>query len=188
MKSLRVVLSLTLGLLCGAIAQADSTPAATPPPAAAAYNDPAMHFAPQPGWYRVGVPGYDPTDLSEPTTVAGYIKDPGKEYQQSLTIQLQDYSGTLMGFETFNENQIRSKVDVFVDKKDLTTLSNGMPCYFLKMSFGSGFSAKQVYQYVIFDGKRGITASVTGRLGELSEENAKAYLKDISVVLYPPGR
>lgn len=187
MKPLGILFTLCLILIGSSIARAD-TPAATPPPANSSYNDPAMHFAPQVGWYRVGVPGYDPTDLSDPTTVAGYIKDPGKEYQQSLTIQLQDYDGSLAGFETFNENQIRGKVDVFVDKKDLTTLANGMPCYFVKMSFGNGFDAKQVYQYVVFDGKRGITVSVTGRLGELSEDQAKADLKDLAVVLYPAGR
>jgi len=153
-----------------------------------AYEDPAMHFSAPKDYQRLQVPsGHDSAKLS---TVAAFAKYPGKPEQRIITIAMEPYDGTIDGFESNSENELRGEIDgLFVDRKTRTALSNGMPVWWQKLSYGEGLgSTYRRYSYVAFDGQRGISVSITGRLGELSEEEAKSALGDLSIVVYPGGR
>lgn len=152
------------------------------------YEDPAMHFAAPKEYQRLQIP--PASDASKLYPVAVFARSAGKPEQRTIIISVEPYEGTIDGFESNSENELRSEIDgLFVDHKTRTALPNGMPVWWQKISFGEGLgSTYRRYAYVGFDGQRGISVSVTGRLGELSEEEAKAALSDLSIVLYPRGR
>jgi hypothetical protein len=77
---------------------------------------------------------------------------------------------------------------VFVKKKEVTTLSNGMPAYWQEITMGSGFDTAKRFEYEWVDGVRGIVLSISGRYGELNEDDAKKALAMASGVAYPSGR
>ncbi|MDQ6826700.1 MAG: hypothetical protein M3Z14_05820 [Candidatus Eremiobacteraeota bacterium] len=152
------------------------------------YEDPAMHFGAPKGYERLEVPTSQ--DATKLYPVAVFAKDAGKPEQRTILISVEPYEGTIDGFESNSENELRSQTDgVFVDHKTRTALANGMPVWWQKISFGEGLgSTYRRYAYAAFDGQRGIIVSVTGRLGELSEDEAKNSLSDLSIVVYPRGR
>ena len=177
----------------GGAAQTIEPVAATPAPTATAYapgfDDPAMHFAAPKDYYAAPVPRHDPKVFETPATVAVFVKNPGKEDVRVISIAMENYDGTLDGFEVNSENTAREQIDgVFVTHKERTTLSNGMPAYWVEMSFGSGFQSQKRYQYEWVDGIRGVTVSVSGRLGEVDRQTAREALKDLSATLYPSRR
>lgn len=168
-----------------------SEPATSPAPSPAAdltYNDPAMHYEAPAGWVRIQPAGGDPSRGVVP--LAAFVKSRGKYDQQIIVIAAEEYSGTLDGFESNAENEVRSESDgVFVDKKVKLTMPNGMPAYWMKISLGqSAGGLYQRFQYAIFDGKRGIIAGITGRLGDVKEDDAKQALSSLRCVLYPRTR
>lgn len=178
---------------CGSAAQVLAPPAPTPVPSRAPYvpefNDPAMHFAPPSDYYTAPIAPHDPKVFETPATVAVFVKNPGKEDVRVIAVAMQNYEGSLDGFEVNSENSAREQVDgVFITHKERTTLSNGMPAYWVELSFGSGFQSQKRYQYEWVDGVRGVTVSISGRLGEVDQKTARAALKDLSATLYPIRR
>lgn len=164
---------------------------ATPAPLNAnttTYNDPAMSFTAAAGFKYIGGRPYDPQS-NNPSTVAAFVKDAGKAEAHFVQIQIEPFDGSLSGYETLSENELRGQVDnVFVSKKKQTTLSNGMPAMWEEISVGEGFQETKRWQYVWVDGQRGIILSDTGRYGGITEEQAKAELANVSAVAYPRNR
>ena len=166
------------------------TPAPTPTMDAHAYDDPAMHFEAPADYYLAGKQHVDSTKLEKATVVAIWVKFPGAGNQRTLTITLEPYEGrNVTGYEVYTENSLREQIDgVFVGGKQPMTLSNGMPAIFMSITSGSGFNSQKIYQVIWFDGLRGVSIAIHGRLGELTEDEAKAAFKTASATIYPRGR
>lgn len=162
---------------------------AAPSPAPNEFTDPAMTFTAPPGWVKAQIPPYNPTDFEQPTVVAMFGKRSSGDNARVIQIQMENFTGSLSGFEMVTENEMRNQTDgVFFKKKQLTTLSNGMPAYWQDITVGSGFSTAKRFQYVWVDGVRGVTLSITGRFGDLTEDEAKKALANASGVAYPRDR
>ncbi|GAC1500230.1 MAG: hypothetical protein NVS1B14_04050 [Vulcanimicrobiaceae bacterium] len=179
-------------VLAAAPALAAPSVAASPTPAprpAFAYDDPAMHFAAPSAYFRAQMPPVNIEGVSHLTPVAAYVRNYGKEDQRTIVVSMRPFIGPPSEWETMAENELRTLINgVFVRSKQETQLSNRMPAYWMKVIYGEGFGSMQQYLYAVTDGRRGITVSVSGRLGEITESEAKDALKDLSVVLYPYGR
>jgi len=188
----RITCLIALGALmlspCVAVAQ-EQAPAGAQPAVKNQFNDPAMSFTAPSDYIQIGVPPHSPTDFTESAVVAGFVKNPGKQSQHTISISMEDFPQDLDGFEMVSENELRNQADgVFVKKKIRTTLSNGMPAYWLEISVGSGFDEVKRYQYVWVDGVRGVTLAIWGQYGELDEATAKRDLANASAVLFPKYR
>jgi hypothetical protein len=165
-------------------------PANSPTPAAAPYDDPAMHFAPPAGWERVDVRDAPPVDEDAPKAVALYVKDRDEASRKTIVIEIGPFRGSLDDLASVHQSELRTKIEgVFIDRKQRVVLANGMPAWWLRASYGSGLGRVfERYEYVVFDGRRSIVAAFTARLGEGGEKDAHAALAALSVVLYPRGR
>ena len=166
-----------------------TTPSPAPTPAGT-FDDAAMHFVPPAGYRRApfAVPDLDSVDKL--TVVAGYVRNAGKEDSRTIVIAMRPFAGrSTTEWESALENDLRAQIDgLFVSRKTAVRLSNGMPAYFIKLAYGSGFSSMQQFGYAVFDGRRGIWISESGRLSEISEDEAKDALKDLAIVVYPAYR
>jgi len=168
--------------------------AAAPSPAPTfdphSYDDEAMHFQAPADYLLGGRQAVDSTKLEKSTVVAVWAKFPGQPNQRTITISLEPYDGKdVKGYEVYTENELRGQIDgVFIGSKTPMTLTNGMPAYFLSITSGSGFDAVKIYEVIWFDGLRGVAISIRGRLGEITEAEAKAALHDASAVRFPVGR
>ena len=179
-------------VLCGlgalavpALAQEEQT--YTPPPMAAnQFVDPAMSFTAPDGFLKVPFPPHDPTQFGDPTVVAAFVFHQGQGDARAISITMEDFQGSLDGYEMVTENDLRNKLDsVFFKHKVAVTLSNGMPAYFQDITIGSGFSETKVYRYVWIDGVRGVQLGESSRLGSITEEQAKKDLANASATAYP---
>lgn len=168
--------------------QAQAYAAATPAPAPNQFTDPALTFTAPAGYLKANIPPHDPTqfDDGKATMVAAFAQRDGR---RMISITMESFQGTLAGWEMVTENEIRDQADgVFIKHKDLTTLANGMPAYWQEITVGSGFQTVKRYQYVWIDGVRGVVLSITGRYGDISEDDAKKALANASAVAYPINR
>ena len=176
--------------LSGALAAPAAYPAsqATPDPSASlVYDDAAMHFVAPNGFVRMQ--GAAPQLSDKLTPVAVFVKNPNSENRLVVIIAMEEFGGSLGGWESNLENEIRTQIDgAFIKAQRGERLPNGMPGYWMKVSFGEGFSSSRQFGYATFDGRRGIYIYVAGRLGEVDDTIAKDVLKDLSVVVYPYGR
>jgi hypothetical protein len=102
---------------------------------------------------------------------------------------VEPFDGPLGNFESSHESDLRNQgqeSSTFVDKKELTTLANGMPAYFLRVNQGNAAGQfMRSYQYIVIDKQRGIVASYQGRAGQFDDKDAKAALSSLYVVVYP---
>jgi hypothetical protein len=165
-----------------------AAPAAARADAGPSYDDPAIHFSAPEGWEKQDVPAQD--SHSRGGVVAVFTRDFGRYDKRSITIRIEPFAGSLDGLAGSHESDLRTQSDsVFVDKKTRITLTNGMPAWMLKISFGSepGRTIRDV-EYVVYDGRRSIIASYAGRAGTFEDKEAAAALSALSVVLYPEGR
>lgn len=186
----RFVLSLVLcGLAASAMpaaAQEQPQASATATPAPNQFTDPGMTFNAPAGFVKANLPPHDPTQFDQPTVVAMFASRDGKALIQ---IQMENFQGTLEGFEMVTENELRNQADgVFIKNKTLTKLANGMPAYWQEITIGSGFQTAKRYEYVWIDGVRGVVLSATGRYGEIDADKAKKMLADASAVAFPINR
>lgn len=179
--------------LIGALAlcvAALTTPSPAPTPSGA-YNDASMHFVAPAVYQRAPfqAPVVD-QDTEKLVVVAGYTRDRGQQNQRTIVVAMRAFSGrSTADWESALENDLRAQIDgLFISRKTFVRLSNGMPAYFIKLAYGEGFSSMQQYGYAVFDGRRGIWISESGRLGEISEDESKEALKDLAVVVYPRYR
>lgn len=184
-------------VLCGLAAvavpaaaqQQQAYTAPSPTPAPHQFTDPAMTFNAPASYLKAPIPPHNPTEFSQPTIVAAFAADYGKPNMRTITVQMENFSGSLNGYESLAETELRDKVDgIFYKEKKMTTLSNGMPAYWENITVGSGFQEAKRYQYVWVDGVRGVILSVTARFGEISQDQAKQALANVSAVAYPRYR
>ena len=153
------------------------------------YNDAGMHFEAPAGWGLVGYRVLQLKDLTDdPQVVAGWASsDRGKP--QAIVISQQIFQGDTSSFESRYENDIRQQFsNILVKGKERTSLLNGMPAYFLDMSYGEGFDTRKEFALLWSDGSRGVSISVTGRIGEIDGPTAKKLISNVSAVRYPAGR
>jgi hypothetical protein len=154
------------------------------------YDDPGMHFSAPDGWQKQDVGAQQQGSHTAKGVVAAFTKDFGRYDIRSISIRIEDFSGSLDGLEGSHESDLRGQGDsVFIDKKQKVTLNNGMPAWLVKVSIGSepGRTIRDI-EYVVYDGRRSIIASYVGRSGAFDDKDALAALSTLSVVLYPSGR
>jgi hypothetical protein len=161
--------------------QAYGTASSTAP----TYNDPAMSFTAPSDYIKTDIPAHDPANFDQPTVVAAFLKTGKNSPRIAITIEMQNFEGTLDGFESQTENEVRGQADSVFFKRTATTLSNGMPAYWQDITIGSGFDEIKRYQYVWVDGVRGIALAITAREGAITEAQAKLALANASGVAYP---
>ncbi len=156
-----------------------------------AYDDPGMHFRPPDGWRRVPLAAQGANNDGKRPPAAVYVLHPGKAEQRTIVIDIQPFDGTLDGYERSRESELHSEADgTFVDRKSKTTLGNGMPASFLQVSQPGGAAGHQLrrYDYLIYDLQRSIDVAYVGRYGDFDENEVKAALGSLSVVVYPRRR
>jgi hypothetical protein len=158
-----------------------------------AFDDPGMHFRPPDGWERLPTPPLPPGStmgINETAPVAAWVFHSGKIDQRVITVNIRSYDGDLDALERSHESDLRNATDgLFVDKHDLTKLSNGMPAYWLRTSEGSEIGKYyRRYEWVVFDGHRSILVTYLGRQGDFSDKDAKEAMASLYVVVYPRDR
>jgi len=180
---------------------AQAAPPQGPPPAGAAeptptpmeqhlYSDPGMDFKAPPEAYLIGRRIIPLAQLGEDLQPVGiWAIYPGKPEMRIIKIEMESFEGDPAQWEGQFESQTHGQADgVLFKKKTPITLTNGMPATFDEITYGSGFDSKKEYAVVFADGSRGIAISVTGRVGEMSETDAKKWLADAKAVRYPLDR
>ncbi len=158
---------------------------ATPAPSATSdlsYDDAAVHYSAPAGWVRVPTP--PPEDGQ---ALAGFAKQFGANDVRQISLTIKPDDSTLDGIDRNHEVDMRSSGDgsVFINKRTLTTLANGMPAWWLAASFGEAFKATRLYEWVVTDTRRSIVLAYGGRDGYFEEKEAQAALSTLSVVVYP---
>jgi hypothetical protein len=186
MRIRRSVALLALVFACVAVA----------PPVRAAddplsFDDPGIHFRPPDGWTRVSTPpAGGPMGTSESSPVAAWSFNEGKIDQRVITINIRRADGDLETMERQHEAELRDATDgLFVDKRELTKLSNGMPAYWLRTSQGSDIGKYyRRWEWLVYDGSRSIFVTLLGRQGDFDDDFAKKALASLYVVAYPRDR
>jgi hypothetical protein len=165
-----------------ALAQADATPA----PSTLSYDDPAVHYTAPEGWTRIEIP----EGAGEGAPTAAFTKEFSRYDTRVISLKIDRYDGSLNGLEATHESDLRSQFeDVFIDKKTQIVLSNGMPAWQLKYTAGSSSGQSvRTMEDVVYDGKRSIELSYSGRAGSYDDKDAVAALSTLTVVVYPEGR
>jgi len=166
-----------------------SAPTSTPAPAATplVFDDAAIHFVVPAGFSRIPAPM--PEIGEHLTPAAGYIKNPGQNDVQLITVSMMSYGGGgTDGWESRAEQELRGQIDGALIKRTNAPLKNGMPAYWLKVQYGDGFEAMEQFGYVVFDGRRGIYVAIGGHVSSIDENMAKEALSNLAVVVYPRGR
>ena len=154
------------------------------------YNDPAMSYTAPADYTPIPVPSSPPTGFNGTVLQAAFVRHPKQADVTIISLRMDNYNDDLDSYEQQAEGAVRnqgSDNSVFV-KKQLTTLPNGMPAYFLSVTVGADAGQQELYEYIWVDGVRGITLSVTGRFGVIDDRSAKKVLGDVSGVAYPRNR
>jgi len=178
----------TLMLICGAAAVSRAqVPAPTPTPDPHTYSDAAMNFTAPPEAYLLGRRQVDVQQLGDDLQpVARWILRPGKENAATIDLQMESFTGPPNQWEGQFESQTHNSGDgVLIKDKTPMSLLNGMPATFVEVTMGSGFDSRKEYAVVWADGERGVVLSVSGRLGDVSADDAKALLRNVTAVRYP---
>ncbi len=184
MKKPFFVLFALLLLAAPAYAQVTPTPAPTPDPHV--YVDHAMYLVVPNDYSLLGRRTVQVAQLGgklEPLAVWA------KHYHRdsiSLTLMAEGDNETLNAWLVTFKNEIREKIgNVFIKKSTLGTLKNGMPAYWVTLSYGSGFTSRKREGWVWSDGQRGIFLSVDFPIEAMSEKEAKAALSNVRATMYP---
>ncbi len=196
-------------VICAAVmltanaASADDTAYAPSQP----YDDPAMHYVPPSGYVLLGIRHLGLNGIGDPTAVAAWAKNPRTRDQITITVTVQNFNGTLDAFESTTEQDLRQGLNsFFVRGKSRASLSNGMPAYWLHITYGGDVvqsledpqqapagtpdtaTAPPVsvrYQYMWIDGARGVMLAVTAPLDLISEDDARKILSSATAVRFP---
>ena len=162
-------------------------PEPTPTPDPHTYSDPAMNYTAPENAVLVGRRYPQLSELgNDLAPVARWALNPGKEDQRYIDLQMEAFQGPPDQWEGQFESQAHGSGDgVLVKGKTPMSLLNGMPATFVEVTSGSGFASTKQYAVVWADGQRGIVLSLTGRIGDVTPEEAKAVLHDVTAVRYP---
>jgi hypothetical protein len=153
------------------------------------YSDPGMSFTAPADFTPIPVPSSSPDQFTQPTVVAAFARHPKQSDMTIITLQMENTSEDLNDFAADAESKARNQgsESVFV-KKELTTLSNGMPAYFLDITASQDAGEAKIYEYVWVDRVRGVTLAISGRFGTIDDKSAKKALANVSAVAYPRNR
>jgi hypothetical protein len=156
------------------------------------YDDPGMHFRPPDGWTRVpadqlqgGSPGGGPSPA-----VAYFLRKGSNDIRTILITIDGSFNGNVDELDRAHEGELRKTNEgTFIDKHEKTTLTNGMPAFWLRASEGTQVGAfTRRYEWLVADGTRSIIVSYTGKQGAFDEKEAREALASLYVVAYPRGR
>jgi len=154
------------------------------------YSDPGMDFQAPPQAYlaaRRVIPAAALGDDLAP--VAVWAVYPGKPEVRVIKIEMETFTGEPSQWEGQFESQMHNAADgVLIKHKTPMALTNGMPATFVEVTYGNGFDAKKEFAVVFADGSRGIVISETGRIGEITAEEAQKWLANAKAVRYPLDR
>jgi len=162
----------------------------TPTPDPHVYDDAGMHYVAPPDSVllsqQIQHPGL--SDLSQdPAVIVAWGLGKSQDDAKIISIAMETYGGSLEGFESQFENQLRGADDtVLVKSRKPAQLQNGMPAYFVEVTQGSGFDTRKQFAYVWIDGARGVVLSVSAPLGAIDDVQAKQLLAGATAVRYPP--
>lgn len=179
--------ALLLGLNAGAQAPAQVPPPPTPAPDPHTYTDPAMTFTAPPDAYLVARREVSLSDLGDDLeVVAIWVLRPGKEDARTIQLSMEAYSGPPDQWEAQFESQTHSSQEgTLIRNQTPMTLLNGMPATFVEIAYGSGFDARKEYAIVWADGVRGVVLAETSRIGDVTAQEAREVLKQVTAVRYP---
>lgn len=188
-------LALAAGLLVAALAfaapnavRAQIPPPPTPTPDPHNYTDDGMNFTAPPDAVLVGRRYPKLADLgSDLETVALWVLHPGKEDMRTISISMEAFNGVPDQWEGQFESQMHNAggSGLLIRNKTAMALLNGMPASFVEITSGSGFTTQKQFAVVWADGQRGIVLSEAGRLGDITPDQAKQVLRDVTAVRYP---
>lgn len=185
---LLVTLTLFLAGMTAALRAQVPEPSPTPDPHS--YSDAAMNFTAPPEAFLMGRREVDLRQLSQDLEpVARWVVRPGKENAAFIDLSMESFDGPPDQWEAQFESQTHgSGSGVLIKNKTPMSLLNGMPATFVEVTTGEGFDSRKQFAVVWADGQRGIVLSVTGRMGDVSAEQAKAMLQNVTAVRYPVNR
>ncbi|MDQ2866639.1 MAG: hypothetical protein M3R51_10475 [Candidatus Eremiobacteraeota bacterium] len=187
----RIILALAALLAVSPIAAtAQAVPQASSSPGnAREYDDPGLSFIAPDNFVLVGFRKLPLAALTDNLQIVAGWALKSKDVPQTITLSEQLFDGNTQGYETRFESDLRSRIDgALVKSSERTTLLNGMPAYFVDISYGSGFTLRKEFAYIWADGVRGVALEMTARTGELDAKAAKAALLRASAVRYPADR
>lgn len=175
----------TFGPTC-AFAQV-AQPDATPTPDPLVYNDPAVHLR-VPAGFQLAKSRFIPvSELTQaPAVVAVWVVL--KPSPERITLAFASYSDRVDGWATTFTDLLRGQQSGLLVKRESISLKNGMPAYFLTLTFGSGLHQQTQYSVVWSDGERGAVFALAEPSGQVNAAQAKAMLTDVSAVLYPANQ
>lgn len=170
----------------GQAARPTPAPAPTPTQNPHVYSDRAMRVTVPDDYRLLGMRQLDPTAITGQQVVAVWTKGAGDGHI-TIAIAIEPFPGLdLDAYETQAANTAREGGQgVLVDKKVRTSTANRMPAYWLSIVMGSGFTQVRRYEYIWTDGVRGCTVAISGPIGAISEDQAKAALSNIYATAYP---
>jgi len=179
--------TLTLFLLGMTAVLRAQVPEPTPTPDPHSYTDPAMNFTAPPEAYLMGRREVDVRQLGQDLEpIARWVVRPGKENAAFIDLSMEGYDGPPDQWEARFESQTHGGGSgVLIKNKTPMSLLNGMPATFVEVTTGEGFDSRKEYAVVWGDGARGVVLSVTARMGDVSADEAKAMLKNVTAVRYP---
>jgi hypothetical protein len=178
--------TVALALSCAVAARAQiAEPTPTPDPHV--YTDPGMNFSAPPQAVLMGRQQVALKDLSDDLqVVAQWAIDPGREDARVIAIAMESYDGPPEQWEAQFESQTHNSQDgSLIRNQTAMGLLNGMPAHFVEVTYGSGFDSRKEYAIVWADGLRGIVLSLTARVGDVSADEAKKLLQNVTAVRYP---
>jgi hypothetical protein len=182
-RPLSLVASVTLALAC-------VLPCAAADPAS--YDDDGMHYAAPADFEKVPLPPGNPLgsdDSDSPTPIALFVYHKDRSDRQTITIAVARFEGDVAEFDTQHISDERKEDGVFISTNTKTTLANGMPAYFTKVTSGSTAGQfLQRYEMLVCDGTRSIIVAYGGPQGSFGDATAKAAFASLYVVVYPHRR
>lgn len=150
------------------------------------FTDPAMSFTAPADFVPLPVPTASPDHFTQPTVVAAFVRRPKQADMNMITLTMENSQESLDDYESDAESRARNQGSdsVFV-KKTLTTLSNGMPAYFLDITVSQDAGEMRIFEYVWVDHVRGVTLAVAGQFGTIDDRSAMKALAKVSATAYP---
>jgi hypothetical protein len=173
--------------LCCTVGAGAQIPEPTPTPDPHLYTDAAMNFTAPADAVLMGRRELGLGDLSDDLqVVAQWALHPGREDARIIAIAMESYEGPPDQWEAQFESQTHGSQDgSLIRNQTPMGLLNGMPAHFVEVTYGSGFDSRKEYAVVWADGVRGVVLSLTARVGDVSADEAKKLLQNVTAVRYP---
>src|SRR5665213_1246537 len=149
------------------------------------YDDPGMHFRPPDEWTRISIDEADTGAGKAPAAV--YLLRRNDADVRTILVTIDGFNGTVDELERIHEGDLRTQTEgTFIDKHEKTTLANGMPAYWLRVSEGKDLGQyKRRFEWVVADGARSIIVTYLGRQGMFDDKEARTALASLYVVAFP---